>query len=156
LNSTKTVVGSPGATGPAGPQGAQGPKGDNGEPGAKGDTGEPGPTSADIGGDNFTNPVPAYNSFGLATVNLHRPGKVLLLITGTMTNAAGARAVVATLDGTTVTGASVALDTTGKQSVNMAGIRSNVAAGTHTAKLTVAGGSAPASVDAKIVAVALG
>src|SRR4051812_6200473 len=79
LNTTKTVLGSPGTNGP------QGPKGDTGAPGEKGETGAqgvPGPTAAAIGGFDTTVAPSQTGTVGIGsatTVTLDQPGKLLVL-----------------------------------------------------------------------------
>jgi hypothetical protein len=187
-NGATGPAGEPGATGPAGPPGAdgepgatgkqgdtgpQGPKGDAGAAGKDGATGPqgiPGPVSGGIGGTNINITPAAGTAIPASTsVTLTQPGKVLVFIMGTFSvrcTSAGDcdREIGASVGGTQVPGAFATISgETGvntEQTINSAGILTNVPAGTHTVSLTsrVVGPSngSGAKGDPRIVAIALG
>jgi hypothetical protein len=158
--------GAPGAKGDPGEHGAKGEKGD---PGEKGDKGDFGPTSAGVGGVNATvTPVSGVPVAGSTTVTLAKPGKVLVLVTGTFSVqcASGCtREISAQVGGATVPGVVGTVTSPGggttSQTIDTAGILANVPAGTHTVTIAsrMASGAAsgtPNGGDLRIVAIALG
>lgn len=162
-----------GARGAAGPAGSAGPKGDPGTPGAKGDAGPqgiPGPTSVGVGGLNLTaTPASTSNVGTAASVTLTQPGKVLVLVTGTFRTTCGSggaceRIFSAQVGGTTVPGVAGSVEADASQSttatLNLAGVLTNVPAGTHTVTLRVASSGPVAGQstmsDTRIVALAVG
>jgi len=164
------AAGVQGPAGPAGATGATGATGPQGEAGPQGAQGVPGPTSAGVGGLNTTvSPaVPATTIGSTASVTLTQPGKVLVLSTGTFGFTCGGSACsrnpTITLDGAVVPGANGTLQgdpgETVSEQLSLAGIATNVPAGTHTVALRMlATGSVSAPVtggDTRVVAVALG
>jgi hypothetical protein len=173
----KTVQGSSGSQGAAGPQGPAGPIGPQGEPGAagakgdKGDKGDPGPTSGDVGGINV--PIKVVTSLPVASpanVTLSKPGKVVVMMTGTFGLSCApagptcVRDVSVMLDGTTpVPGAfgsvSATSGTAGEKVITAAGVVDVKTAGAHQLqimqKLTGTLLTQP-NPDARVVAIALG
>jgi len=170
------LKGEAGATGKQGDTGPQGPKGDAGAAGKDGGTGPqgpqgiPGPVSGGIGGTNINITPAAGTAIPASTsVTLTQPGKVLVFIMGTFSvrcTSAGDcdREIGASVGGTQVPGAFATISgETGvntEQTINSAGILTNVPAGTHTVSLTsrVVGPSngTGAKGDPRIVAIALG
>ena len=170
------ATGPQGAPGPAGPKGDAGPAGVQGATGPAGPQGEqgpqgvPGPTSGGVGGTNTTIVLPAGSAVaGGTSVTLTQPGKVLVMLMGTFSvgcTSAGdcAREITATVGGTTVPGAFATVKSdagvNAEQTINAAGILTNVPAGTHDVRIasrnTGPSNSNGSKGDVRIVAVALG
>ena len=159
-----------GVPGPTGPQGPQGQPGQPGQPGEQGVPGPQGPTSVGVGGINTSiTPAAGTTSIGSSTsVTLAATGKVLVYATGTFTHSCGpgpcTRTFSVQVDGTTVPGATdsitVAASGTGGRPINLVGVLTNVAAGTHTVQLfssATAFVTSPANGgDTRVVAIGLG
>jgi hypothetical protein len=138
--------------------------------GAQGPKGEPGPTSAGVGGVNTTivsagTPLGGMTS---ASVTLDKPGKVLVLVTGTFSLSCGPvdcqGIISAHVGGTSVPGLFASIKAlTGEQAtqaISAAGILTNVPAGTHEVQSAhqIIGPSISTGTrgDVRIVAVAVG
>ena len=159
-----------GRHGAAGGQGRRGCRGQGRCDGAQGQQGIPGPVSGGIGGTNINiTPVAGTAIPASTSVTLTQPGKVLVFIMGTFSvrcTSAGDcdREIGASVGGTQVPGAFATISgETGvntEQTINSAGILTNVPAGTHTVSLTsrVVGPSNGSGNkgDPRIVAIALG
>ncbi len=159
-----------GLTGAQGETGKQGEQGKDGKDGAQGPQGIPGPTSAGIGGTNINITPAAGTAIPAATsVTLTQPGKVLVFIMGTFSVRCSsaddcARTIGASVGGTQVPGAFATISgdagVNTEETINSAGILTNVPAGTHTVSLTnlitgPSNGSGNKG-DPRIVAIALG
>jgi hypothetical protein len=170
--SVRTQLAKAGAAGPAGATGPQGPKGDTGAQGlqgSKGDKGDPGPTSADVGGNNVGVTITAGTPILSPTSDtLERPGKVLVLVTGSFTatcSGACTRQIGATLIDeqgvkTQVSGLYGTVDsTTSPAQIDAVGIES-MPAGTYqvqiTSRISAGTGNVNANADARVAAIALG
>ena len=165
-----------GATGPQGPKGdtgAQGPQGVQGVAGTKGDKGDSGLTSGDVGGINIgTTPANGTPILTKAHVTLQQPGKVLVLLRGTFgvtcsggacTRQVGAAAInTQTQVQTQVPSVGEAIDGTGTEEIDTAGVTNILPAGTYDVQITsrISAGNVNSPVtnggDARVVAVALG
>ena len=159
-----------GLTGAPGETGKQGEQGKDGKDGAQGPQGIPGPTSAGIGGTNINITPAAGTAIPAATsVTLTQPGKVLVFIMGTFSVRCSsaddcARTIGASVGGTQVPGAFATIrgdaGVNAEETINSAGILTNVPAGTHTVSLTnlitgPSNGSGNEG-DPRLVAIALG
>ena len=168
--SVQSKLAKAGAPGPAGATGAQGPKGDTGAqgpPGVQGDKGEkgdPGLSSAVVGGNNTSITIAAGDPIlSQTSVTLERPGKVLVLVTGTFSvtcSGSCTRQIGATVNGVQVKGLYASISGTGTEDLSAVGLTDTLAAGTYpvtiTSRISTGTANPNPSTDARVVAVPLG